>query len=318
MRFDKKIGRRLLLVAMIGSCILTTLFSAQSEESLKEKSEVEKTDEKGSEDVEAVAEETKEEEKKKKERPKSISVDELTPRERRNLERMLTDQGHVLYRGDTPYIRDWSFQSGVVELNVPAYEGWVNVTKKKDLYLDFARQGVPGQTLSGVYINTRYIRATRSKYINFYVLAWVPERFAYKQFNPKKFAPIKEKLQAELIAVRRRTTEREDFQSFDDYLNFKFGKDEELEEFVDGRMIKAAEGDDYLTYFFTSEFLIQDEESPVTEPMLGTTTFGLVRGKLIRYDIRMVYRSDDDVARILEFTQQYFDDLQRVNSTDKP
>ena len=317
MRFDRQTSRRLLLAALVCSCSSLTLFSAQREESDAEDSEVEEAEEQESEGKEAAADEAKKEEKKKKERPESLSIDELTPRELRNLERMMTNQGHVLYRGDTPYIRDWSFRSGVVEINVPAYDGWVNVTKKKDLYLDFAGQGVLGQTLSGVYVNTRYIRATNSNYINFYALAWVPERFAYKRFTPEKFAPIKEKLHGELVAVRRETTEREDFRSFDDYLNFKFGKDEELEEFVDGRMIKATEGDDFVTYFFTSEFLIRDEKSPMTEPMLGTTTFGLARGKLIRFDIRMAYRSRDDVSRILEFTRQYFDDLQRVNSTDK-
>jgi len=254
---------------------------------------------------------------KPRKRDQALTIDQLTPRERRELDRMNADQGPVLYRENTPYIRDWSYRSGVLELNVPAYDGWLNVTKKKDLYLSFSAQGVPGQTLSGVYVNNRYIRSIQSRYINFYVLNWVPERYAYKRFTSETFAPIKERLQEELVALRETTVEREDFRNFEDYLNFKFGKDEEVEEFVDGRMIKAVEGGDFLTYFLTSEFLIEDEQSMLIEPMVGTTTFGLVRGKLIRFDVRMAYKSRDDVARVLEFTQDYFDDMKRVNGIEK-
>jgi len=246
-------------------------------------------------------------------RSRSLGMNELTGRERRQLERMLSKQGPVLYRGEVPYIREWSFRSGVAELNVPAYDGWINVTKNRDLYVEFAGQGVPGQTLSGVFVNQRYISRTQSSYINFYVTAWVPERHAFKIFSPEAFAPIKETLQDELIEVRQNTVQREEFDSFDDYLNFKFGRDEAVENFVDGRLIKASEDDDFVTYFFTSEFFVQDEKSPLFEPMVGTTTFGLVRGKLVRFDVRMAYRGRDDVARILEFAQQYFEDLKRVN-----
>jgi len=258
-----------------------------------------------------------EETNSKKERPNSFDIDKLTPRELRNFERMLRNEEHVLYRGKTPFVRDWGFRSGVVELNVPHYEGWVNLTPQTDLYLEFAQLGVADQTLSGVYVNSRYMLETRANYINFYVLVWVPEGTAFKLFTEHSFAPVKEKLQADLVAVRQKTTNREDFSSFDDYFNFKFGKDEELEDFVDGRMIKAMEDDDFVSYFFTSEFRIQDEKSPLTEPMLGTTTIGFVRGKLVRFDVGMAYRSDEDVSRILEFTRQYFDDFKRVNSTDK-
>lgn len=217
------------------------------------------------------------------------------------------------YKDGVPYKTSWAIDSGVIELNIPAYEGWVNRTLDPKVYSEFESQGRPGEKLAAVLINKDYVEQTGSPYVNYFCLIWKPSN-PYLIYGEGSFAQTKEEIKEVKIERRREVAERQDFETFDDYVNFKFGKDDLMENFADDYQMLATEDERHMTYFYTSEFIaVTDEGIKLREPMVGTDTVALVRNKLLRFEIRKFYEGTDDVNEIIRFTETFINGMRIVN-----
>ena len=213
------------------------------------------------------------------------------------------------------YRKQWGFKAGVTRLYPPLYSGWDNGTKVKGLYEEYAAKGEAGYTLSSIFYNQRYFKETGSEFVNNFVLLWVPERYAFSVFNENNFEAFKNSIKENIIDARKEYADREKFESFDDYIAFKFGRDEEMEDFVDGYWIVADENDYRLTYFYTSEFVGSDnrDKQAFKRPLIATTSYMLVRNKVLKMDIVKEFDGRDDIPILLQFTANLHRDLELVN-----
>lgn len=254
----------------------------------------------------------KRERKQRKRERSSVALEDLPPAERIRMQRQMGDTD--LYgRDGIAYRKSWGFKSGVTTLYPPFYEGWENGHFVKGLYEGFAEMGEPGYTLSSVMFNERYYKQTGREFVNFFALVWVPEQYAFTLFQPSSFGPIKDGIREDIVKARKSYAERDRFESFQDYVAFKFGRDEEIENFVDGFWIEANESSEHLTYFYTSEFLVNKKKQAFVRPLIATTTFMIVRNKLLKLEIVKAYESKEDISHLLEFTESLREDMKSVN-----
>ena len=213
------------------------------------------------------------------------------------------------------YRKQWGFKAGVARLYPPFYSGWESGMKVKGLYEEYVAKGEVGYTLSSIFYNQRYFKETGSEFVNNFVLLWVPERYAFSVFNESNFEAFKNSIKENIIEARKHYADREKFESFDDYIAFKFGRDEEMEDFVDGYWIVADENDYRLTYFYTSEFVASAErgQQAFKRPLIATTSYMLVRNKVLKMDIVKEFDGRDDIPILLQFTANLHRDLELVN-----
>ncbi|HCR30949.1 MAG TPA: hypothetical protein DIV79_13130 [Opitutae bacterium] len=213
------------------------------------------------------------------------------------------------------YRKQWGFKAGVARLYPPLYSGWENGLEVKGLYEEYAAKGEAGYTLSSIFYNQRYFEETGSEFVNNFVLLWVPERYAFSVFNEVNFEAFKNTIKENIIEARKQYADREKFESFDDYIAFKFGRDEEMEDFVDGYWIVAEENDFRLTYFYTSEFIGSEKRSKQAfkRPLIATTSYMLVRNKVLKMGIVKEFDGRDDIPILLQFTANLHRDLELVN-----
>lgn len=218
-----------------------------------------------------------------------------------------------IFRHGVAYFDEWTIQAGAMKLRVPAYQGWEGVKATSDFYQEQARTGLPGELLVLPIANREFVRATRSKYVNNFGLIWVPQDYAFTSMTSESFAPVKEKVKADIVAERRATTDREDFWEYSDYIAFRKGKDESVGEFQNGYWFRAIDEPDIVTYFATSEFVFQTNREEMRQPMIMTMTYALVRGKLLRFDFKRLYLSDEDAIQLISFTRRFVEDMRAVN-----
>lgn len=218
-----------------------------------------------------------------------------------------------IYRHGVAYFDEWTIRAGALKLRVPAYLGWEGVKPSSDFYLAQAKSGAPGELLALPITNREFIRATRSKYVNNFGLIWVPQQYAFTSMTESSFKPVKEEVKQRIVAARRESIERDDFWEFDDYIAFKKGNDERVQEFQNGYWFRAIDQADMVTYFATSEFVFQTRREEVRQPMIQTMTYALVRGKLLRFDFKKLYLTDEDAIQLISFTRQFVSDMRAVN-----
>ncbi len=242
----------------------------------------------------------------------STSLRDLTPIDRLRYQRESGDLD-LYFKDGVAYRDSLGFKSGVTQLYPPFYEGWSDGRKVKGLYEEFVKDGDPGFTLSSVVYNDRYYRETGKEFVNYFVLYWVPEQYAFTLFQPNSFQPFKDHVRDEIVKARKNYAQRDQFDTFQDYVAFKFGRDDEIENFVDGFWIEANEGDEHLTYFYTSEFLVERKRQAYKRPLIATTSFIIVRGKLLKVDIVKAYDSPEDIPILLEVTDGLREDMKIVN-----
>ena len=248
----------------------------------------------------------------KKRRRSRSPMEDMMPIDRLRAQRQMGDID-LYFKDGVAYRDSLGFKSGVIQLYPPFYEGWANGRKVKGLYEDFVKDGEPGFTLSSVIYNERYYRETGKEFVNYFILYWVPEQYAFTLFQPNSFGPVKDRVREAIVKARKNYARRDQFDTFQDYVAFKFGRDDEIANFVDGFWIEANEGDYHLTYFYTSEFLVERKRQAFVRPLIATTSFILVRGKLLKVDIVKAYDSPEDIPRLLEFTEGVRDDMKTVN-----
>lgn len=218
-----------------------------------------------------------------------------------------------IYRSGVAYYNEWTIRAGALKLRVPAYQGWQAVKPTSEFYLAQSRTGRPGELLVLPIMFSDFVRATRSKYVNYFGLLWVPQEFAFMSLVEANFEEFKEDLQSEIVADRKRRIDREDFWEFDDYIAFKKGRDEDLEESLHGYWLKALDEPDLVTYFATSEFVFESSRGVQRQPMIQTMTYALVRGKLLRFDFKRLHLTDEDAVELISFTQKFVEDMRAVN-----
>ncbi|MBC2606533.1 hypothetical protein [Pelagicoccus albus] len=218
-----------------------------------------------------------------------------------------------IYRHGIPYYDEWTIRAGALKLRVPAYPGWEAVKAGTEFYYSQASNGKPGEHLALPIMNSDFVRGTRSKYVNNFGLVWVPQEHAFTSMTPERFAVVKDTLKSQLVEDRKMRVEREDFWEFEDYLAFKKGNDESVEESLNGYWFRANEEEDIITYFAISEFVFQTPREELRQPMIETMSYALVRGKLLRIDFKRLFLSDEDVSQLLNFTRTFIQDMRAVN-----
>lgn len=217
------------------------------------------------------------------------------------------------YRNGVTYYDEWTIRAGALKLRVPAYYGWEGVSENSDFYRSQAHGGVPGEHLALPITNQDFIRASRSKYINNFGLIWVPQEYAFSSLAPTNFTTIKDKLKADIVAERELRLDRDDFWEYGDYIAFKKGQDDSVNEFLDGYWMRAIDEPELVTYFATSSFVFQTTREEIRQPMIMTMTYALVHGKLLRFDFKRLYLSDEDSVQLIEFTRRFVEDMRRLN-----
>ncbi len=223
------------------------------------------------------------------------------------------ESGDALRRNGVEFVEDWTIRAGVTRLRIPARNGWIAVSPNSAFFSQQVEAGTPGEHLALLLVNKAYVTASKSKYVNFYSEIRVPQEYAFKLMTPASFAPFKAGIQEAAVETRMRLIQRDDFEDFDDYLNFKFGRDEAVDSFVDGFMVRAIDEPDLVIYFATSEFVYDGPREDTVEPMMVTVCYALVNEKLIRYDTRRVFSGQDDIAVMLAETKAFISDMRRLN-----
>jgi len=254
--------------------------------------------------------------RKRNERRKSgkLSLEELPPEERRRLEMQMLGVDYHSKDG-VGYRKSWEFRSGVTKLYPPFYDGWENGIEVKGLYELYRGKGEPGYTLSSIIYSDNFYEQTGSEFVNFFALFWVPEKYAFSLFTPRSFEKVKSSIREGIIEARQEYADREKFESFEDYIAFKFGKDFEMEGFVDGYWIEANQGPEHLTYFYTSEFIgyNRKQKGAYKRPLIATATYMIVKQKMVKMDVVREYVSQDDIPILLDFTSNLRRDMRIVN-----
>lgn len=298
------LGKRLGVWGIAGAMTSGVLLWGQAAEDATSKS--------GESQVEAKPSSEIEKPERKKKESRRVRVSELTQEERIRYQRQMGDVD--LYSKDgIPFRKSWGFKSGVTQLYPPFYDGWVDGKRVKGLYDEFAQDGDPGFTLASVSFNEPFYKATGKEFVNFFALIWVPEEYAYSLFQPSSFAKVKDGIHSKIIAGRKQYADREQFDTFEDYIAFKFGRDEDMENFVDGYWLVANESSEHLTYFYTSEFLVERRKQAFKRPLIATTTYMVMRNKLLRLDVAKEYSVPEDIQQLLEFTNGFREDMKVVN-----
>jgi hypothetical protein len=262
----------------------------------------------------AILENSTQEESKRQKRRNQLTLEELPPEERRRMEmQMMGVDFHS--KGGVGYRKSWEFRSGVTKLYPPYYDGWEDGRERKGLYEDYAGKGEPGYTLSRVIYNDRFRQQTGSEFVNFFSLFWVPEAYAFSLFTPRSFEKVKNTIRERIIEARKEYADRDKFDSFEDYIAFKFGNDFEMEGFADGYWIEANEGPEHLTYFYTSEFVgyRRKKKEAYKTPLIATATYMIVKNKMVKMDVVREYVGQDDIPILLEFTSKLHGDMKVVN-----
>ena len=218
-----------------------------------------------------------------------------------------------IYRSGVAYFNEWTIKAGAMKLRVPAYYGWQAVKPTSDFYLAQSKTGRPGELLVLPIMFSDFVRSTRSKYVNYFGLLWVPQEFGFKSLEESNFLDFKEDLQSKMVADRKRRVDRDDFWEFEDYIAFKRGNDQDLEESLHGYWLKALDESDLVTYFATSEFVFESKRGVMRQPMIQTMTYALVRGKLLRFDFKRLHLTDEDPVELIKFTQSFVEDMRTVN-----
>ncbi len=242
-------------------------------------------------------------------------LEDLPPDER-ILRQIQMGDADLFLKNGVAIRKSWSFRSGVTELYPPYYDGWRNGKTVKGLYENYLDQGEPGYTLSSVVYNERYFKQTGGEFVNYYSLVWVPEAYAFSLYTPSSFNKFKETVRGRIHEARLQYAERDRFETFQDYMAFKFGRDEEMENFVDGYWIEAMDSDEHLTFFFTSEFTeIRGRKKKVAfvRPLIATATYMVIRNKLLRLDVVKEFDGQDDIPALLDFTDTLRRDMKRAN-----
>ncbi len=247
-------------------------------------------------------------------RRERIDPVDLTPEQQLQ---MYIQQGDtdIFMKGGVVYRKSWAFRTGVTQLYPPLYDGWKNGKDVKGLYEDYADEGEPGYTLSSITYNDRFYQQTGAEFVNFFSLVWVPEAYAFSVFTNRSFETFKDTLRQRIIDARKQYADRDRFETFQDYIAFKFGRDDEMENFVDRYWIEANEGSGHLTYFYTSEFsgIKGKKNEAFTRPLIATATYMIVRNKLLRMDVVKEYDGQDEISILLEFTDKIRRDMIAVN-----
>ena len=223
------------------------------------------------------------------------------------------DIGTPIYRNEVPYYPGWTIRAGVMRLKLPANRHWRLVDPSSDFYRSQADTGATGDYLAAVLYSRGFMQLAKTKYVSYFSLIWIPRQYAFKEMDRVSFAVFKVVLQEESVAERKLKVDRLNFSNFEDYLNFKFGRDEEVSCFVDGFMIRAVEEDDLVMYFATSEFLYKGPRAEVVEPLILTVTYALVHGKLIRVDTKRLYRTREDISSLVTSSQIFIQDMRHLN-----
>ncbi len=218
-----------------------------------------------------------------------------------------------IYRHGIAYFDEWTIRAGALKLRVPAYFGWEGVKPSSDFYQAQAQTGLPGELLVLPMTNRDFVRSTRSKYVNNFGLIWVPQEYAFTSMTAESFEPVKEAVKQRIVNERRARIDRDDFWEFDDYIAFKKGQDEQVDEFQNGYWFRAIDEPDMVTYLAISEFVFQTNREEIRQPMIQTMSYALVRGKLLRFDFKKLYMSDEDAVQLLNFTRQFVTDMRVVN-----
>ncbi|MBK1876935.1 hypothetical protein [Pelagicoccus mobilis] len=240
-------------------------------------------------------------------------------RERRSVAGMKVRGRHKVgtedpvYRSGVPYFEEWTIRAGAMKLRVPAYLGWQAVKPNSDFYLAQSKTGRQGELLVLPLMFSDFVRATRSKYVNYFGLLWVPQETAFQSLGNSSFAGFKAELQNDMVVDRKRLVGRDDFWDFEDYMAFRKGRDEDLEESLDGYWLKALDEPDLVSYFATSEFVFVSSRGEQRQPMIQTMTYALVRGKLLRFDFKRLHFSDEDAVELIKFTKDFVEDMRIVN-----
>jgi len=216
-------------------------------------------------------------------------------------------------RSGVSYFEEWTLRAGAKKLRVPAYFGWTGVRTESDFYFSQLPQGEPGEHLALAMVNSEYVKASRSRFVNYYGLIWVPQDSAFLSMTGLAFASFKEEIQQDIVEDRRRRVRRSDFRDFGDYLDFKKGLDERVAEPLPGYLLKAVDEPDLVMYFAVSEFVYEGRREEVRQPMIMTIAYALVRGKLLRFDFRRLYTADEDAVALVAFTQKFISDMRKVN-----
>jgi len=243
-----------------------------------------------------------------------LRLEELAPEERRRMQMQM--RGVDFHSKDgVGYRKSWEFRSGVTKLYPPYYDGWEDGRGVKGLYEDYEGKGELGYTLSRIIYNDRFFEQTGSEFINFFSLFWVPEAYAFSLFTPRSFEKVKTTIRERIIEARKEYAERDKFESFQDYIAFKFGNDFEMEGFADGYWIEANDGPEHLTYFYTSEFVgfKRKRKEAYKVPLIATATYMIVRNKMIKMDVVREYVNQEDIPILLEFTSKLHGDMKTVN-----
>lgn len=218
-----------------------------------------------------------------------------------------------IYRRGVAFHEEWTIRAGISKLRVPAYNGWEAAKASSEFYAMQSSSGRPGEHLALPLLNSGFTRATRSKFVNFFGLIWVPQEHAFTSMTSEGFLPIKQSIRDWIVQDRKRRVDRDDFLSFDDYLEFKKGNDEEVNESLFGYWFKAQEEDDLVTYFATSEFVYQGRREEIRQPMIQTMTYALVEGKLLRFDFKRLSLSAEDAVQLINFARTFVEDMRMVN-----
>jgi len=228
-----------------------------------------------------------------------------------------SEEENPVYRNGVPYYDEWTIRVGATRLRVPGYDSWRSIRSSSDFFDPQANAGLLGDRLAFAMFDKGFVDAVKTKFVSFFTLIWVPDGFAFKRMTSNRFHAYKEALQEEVVAVRRQLVNREDFEDFDDYRNFKFGRDEQVEDFIDGYMIRAVDSNDLVMYFATSEFIYKGNRAKEVAPMIVTVTYALVENKLVRIDMKRLFTGKEDVSSLIEYSQNFVDAMRRLNAPQK-
>ncbi len=273
-----------------------------------------KSDEASEDRLNAILKKSSQEETSRQNRKRQITLEELPPEERRRMEMQM--MGVDFHSKDgVGYRKSWEFRSGVTKLYPPYYDGWKDGRERKGLYEDYVGKGEQGYTLSRIIYNDRFLEQTGSEFVNFFSLFWVPDAYAFSLFTPRSFEKVKNTIREKIIEARKEYADRDKFDSFEDYIAFKFGNDFEMEGFVDGYWIEANDGPEHITYFYTSEFIgyRRKQKEAYKIPLIATATYMIVKNKMVKMDVVREYVGQDEIPILLEFTSKLHGDMKVVN-----
>ncbi|MCH6256000.1 hypothetical protein MLD52_05535 [Puniceicoccaceae bacterium K14] len=225
--------------------------------------------------------------------------------------------GEDIYERDGVYFhKEWSFKVGVTQVHVPAPKGLVSGLQFKGGYESFSDFTKDGDRLVGALISHDSLNSKKSEsYGDFIVVISVPELYEYRKYDSVSFEKLKESLKTDVAQERKELAEREHFETFEDYQKYKYESDENLDTFVDGYRVLAAEAEDYIMYFFKTNLRVKSKDVDIMKDQSVTTTIANIRGKIVKVDVRITTADDETDTLLLNYSQQFIDWMKRANST---